>query len=208
MEGLRIPAKDAVYEMTEKKSRFIGHIFNVASAEEAAEKIAGVRKKHYDATHNVPAYLLRDGTMRSSDDGEPQGTAGLPILSVLQRENITDVLCVVTRYFGGILLGAGGLTRAYSSCAKLALKEAGISELKPHRRILCKCSYHDYQVLLNNFVNFNVQSCDILYEEDIKFTVFVPSRNTPEFLTMLQNATAGRAESKDEGENFIPEKIS
>ena len=113
-------------EFVERKSRFIGTATPVSTQEEAIAFIDEMRSKYWDATHNVYAYILRDGTKRYSDDGEPQGTAGVPVLDVLQKEGLTDLCVVVTRYFGGILLGAGGLVRAYSHGAKIAVDAAGI----------------------------------------------------------------------------------
>lgn len=118
MEEYRIPAGPSEAELVEKKSRFIGQVFPAETEEEARACIEAVRKKHYDARHHCFCYRLANGTVRASDDGEPQGTAGQPMLAVFDRENVQNVVCVVTRYFGGILLGAGGLTRAYTKTAK------------------------------------------------------------------------------------------
>ena len=117
------PAED---EFVEKKSRFIAYTSPVHTVEEANAFIAGIRQRHWDATHNVPAFVLRSGVQRSSDDGEPGGTAGMPVLDVLLKSGVQDVCVVVTRYFGGILLGAGGLVRAYSHACSLALEAAGV----------------------------------------------------------------------------------
>lgn len=106
---------------------------------EARAQLEAVKKREYDARHNCWAYVLHTGQKRYSDDGEPQGTAGQPILNVLEREGVQDVLCVVTRYFGGILLGAGGLCRAYTKAAKDALDDAGISELRPWSVLRLDC---------------------------------------------------------------------
>ena len=126
MEGYRVPFQDAESEFTEKRSRFISNLWRVESEAEARAKIEGIRKARYDARHHCWCYLIQEGgVVRYSDDGEPQGTAGQPMLNVFQREGVTNVCCVVTRYFGGILLGAGGLTRAYARGAKDALDAAG-----------------------------------------------------------------------------------
>ena len=123
-----VPFEDSESEFVEKRSRFIGCVWRVESEAEARAKIEATKKKHYDARHNCWCYIIRDGgVVRYSDDGEPQGTAGQPMLNVFQREDITNVCCVVTRYFGGILLGAGGLARAYTKGAKDALTAAGVS---------------------------------------------------------------------------------
>lgn len=114
MGEFRVPFQAADSEFVEKRSRFISHLLPVESEEDARAFIAQIKKQYYDARHNCWCYLIGENVVRYSDDGEPQGTAGQPMLNVFQRENVTNVVCVVTRYFGGILLGAGGLTRAYS----------------------------------------------------------------------------------------------
>lgn len=123
-DKIYVPYQEAESEFVEKRSRFIGHIWPVDSEDQAQELIRRVKKQHYDARHNCWCYLLGGSVVRYSDDGEPQGTAGQPMLAVFQREHVTNVLCVVTRYFGGILLGAGGLVRAYSHGAKIAVDAA------------------------------------------------------------------------------------
>lgn len=118
MDELRVPFQAADSEFAEKRSRFISHLLPVESEEDARAFIAQMKKQYYDARHNCWCYLIGENTVRYSDDGEPQGTAGQPMLNVFRREGVTNVVCVVTRYFGGILLGAGGLTRAYSKGAR------------------------------------------------------------------------------------------
>ena len=126
-----VPTLASETEFTEKRSTFIGHVFPVETEEEARERVEQVRKKYHDARHHCWCYLLREGgVLRYSDDGEPQGTAGQPMLNVFLKEEVTNAVCVVTRYFGGVLLGAGGLTRAYGGTAKLALDAAGISRMR------------------------------------------------------------------------------
>ncbi len=115
----------ATAEITEKKSKFISNIMRVETVDAANDFIARIKKKHYDARHNVYAYILADGTKKYSDDGEPSKTGGFPVLELLEKEGYTDVVCVVTRYFGGILLGTGGLIRAYTLSAKEGLEKAG-----------------------------------------------------------------------------------
>ena len=134
-------------EYTDKKSRFIGHVQSVANEEEARAFIASVKAKYADATHNVWAYTLRDGTVRWSDDGEPGGTSGQPTLAVLKGAGLEDVCCVTTRYFGGILLGSGGLVRAYSNAARLAVAEAGVLRYSPWSRGVLDCPYSLYDRL-------------------------------------------------------------
>ena len=140
MNEYLIPTGAAEAELVEKRSRFIGQLFPVESEEEARACIERVKKKHYDARHNCWCYRLREGgAERYSDDGEPQGTAGQPMLNVFQREDVWNVCCVVTRYFGGILLGAGGLVRAYTQAAKDALDASGISVVRRWVEVTVEC---------------------------------------------------------------------
>ena len=139
MEQLWIPAGEGNSEYIEKKSRFLGLVLPVTTEAEARAQLEAVKKREYDARHNCWAYVLHTGQKRYSDDGEPQGTAGQPILNVLEREGVQDVLCVVTRYFGGILLGAGGLVRAYSHGAKIAVDAAS-------RKLMTTCVLLEMQM--------------------------------------------------------------
>ncbi len=140
--------KEASAEFTEKKSVFIGYACPVKSEDEAVEFIKKIRHKHGDATHNCYAYELNGGSIaRYSDDGEPQGTAGVPILDVIKKSGATDCCVVVTRYFGGILLGAGGLVRAYANGAKIALEAANIVTYESYTEFRVVCDYSEYQKL-------------------------------------------------------------
>ena len=131
--------------VTEKRSEFIAQLFPVKTAEEALAAVAAVKAKHHKARHNVWAYRIREGSLsRYSDDGEPQGTGGIPVLSVLEKAGLTDVCCVVTRYFGGVLLGASGLTRAYSAAAALAVQGAEKLHYCEAIRLRCTVDYADY----------------------------------------------------------------
>ena len=141
MTSYRVPYENGESEFVEKRSRFISHIWRVESEAEARARIEEMKKQYYDARHNCWCYLLQDGPVRYSDDGEPQGTAGQPMLNVFQRAEITNVCCVVTRYFGGILLGAGGLTRAYTRGAKDALQAGGAAEMSLWTLWDVPCSY-------------------------------------------------------------------
>ena len=141
MDEYLVPTQFGEDEFYEKKSHFIGRAWPVETEEEALEKIQAMKKQHYDATHNCWAYIIRDGAVRFSDDGEPGGTAGMPMLQVLQREGLYNIVCVVTRYFGGILLGAGGLTRAYTKGAKDALDAAGIARMSQWTLWDIPCTY-------------------------------------------------------------------
>lgn len=165
-----------------QKSEFITRIFRCDSIEEVEEKLSWVRKKHYDAKHNCYAYILGDNQeiQKSSDDGEPQKTAGAPILDVLKKNNMTNILAVVTRYFGGILLGAGGLVRAYSSSTSECLKKAKLYDIKYQEKFSLTVSYQGYNTLLKVLPYINiletsftdmvilVASCDIDKYDELK----------------------------------------
>lgn len=141
-----IPAQDSETEFSEKRSRFIGHVWHVETEEEAREKISEMKAKYYDARHNCWCYLIREGGItRYSDDGEPQGTAGQPMLEVFRREGVENVCCVVTRYFGGILLGTGGLLRAYTKSAKDTLTAAGVAVVRQWADTVIECPYNLFE---------------------------------------------------------------
>lgn len=139
--AIKVPFQEAESEFVEKRSRFIGHVWPIETEEQAQSLIRQVKKQHYDARHNCWCYLLGSSVVRYSDDGEPQGTAGQPMLAVFQRAGVTNALCVVTRYFGGVLLGAGGLTRAYSRGAHDALAAAGVAVMGQWSTGCCVCPY-------------------------------------------------------------------
>lgn len=166
-----VPFQNAEYEFTEKHSRFIGHIFKTESADGAQQILKEMQKKYWDASHNVYAYVLSDGTERFSDDGEPQGTSGMPTLTVLRGRNVKNVLCVTTRYFGGTLLGAGGLVRAYSQAAKGALENAGLACVTPFTELSLCCDYTFLDPLRRLFPKINVteETCD--YGEKVTLTL-------------------------------------
>ena len=136
-----IPAGAGESELVEKRSRFLGHVRPIETEDEAKAFIAEMKKQYYDARHNCSCYVLKDGVERYSDDGEPQGTAGIPMLELFRREGVTDLVCVVTRYFGGVLLGTGGLLRAYTQSAKDALEAAGRSVVRAWAELEIPCPY-------------------------------------------------------------------
>ena len=139
-------SREAHVEFEEKRSIFLGHAIRTDTEEEAQAFIKALKKQYQDATHNVFAYMMRgDLIARYSDDGEPQGTAGMPTLDVIRKSGVRNVCVVVTRYFGGTLLGAGGLVRAYSHTASLALDAAGIITYEPYGEYALRCGYSDYQ---------------------------------------------------------------
>lgn len=192
MDEYLVPSGDAVAEFVEKRSRFIGHIWHAETEEEAVFHIKQMREKHYNATHNVYAYIIRSGAMRYCDDGEPQGTAGMPVLEVLRREQLFNVCCVVTRYFGGILLGAGGLVRAYAKSAKLAVDAAGISCKQVWSHVELPCPYHLYESMKRTVAVCNGQILDTEYGAEIVLRCIVPQADSEAFVAKIIDTSSGR----------------
>ena len=191
MEQYLIPAKEGASEYIEKKSRFLGLIVPVTTEAEARAQLDAVKKREYDARHNCWAYILHSGQKRYSDDGEPQGTAGQPILNVLEREGVQDVLCVVTRYFGGILLGTGGLCRAYTKAAKDALGDAGISELRPWSVLRLDCPYALFERVKLELEKRGGMVISSEYGAQIALTAALPEPGEAVFAKALQELSAG-----------------
>ena len=191
MESYLVPRGKAQAEYIEKKSRFIGQVFPVTSEQEAKELIESVRKQHYDARHNCWCYILKDGQKRYSDDGEPQGTAGQPMLNVFEREGVVDVLCVVTRYFGGILLGAGGLCRAYTKAAKDALDAAGIASMQPWLREQFDISYTLFERVKLLLAQLDGVLEDAQYGAGITVTCRIPEAKDAQLRTALRELSSG-----------------
>ena len=189
-------------EFYEKKSRFIGHCFPVSSEEEALEKLCEMRKRYYDATHNCWAYSLADGSMRFSDDGEPGGTAGMPIMDTLIRRDIKNAIVVVTRYFGGILLGSGGLVRAYSKSASDAVSAAGCGIMSPCKVLEFAVDYPRYGGI-EGFVKANSLVDGVDFMENVRFRVTVADDGADAFIAEITERTDGRAVPEVVGERFI-----
>ena len=180
-------------EFVEKKSRFIGHIAPVESEDEAVAFINEMRAKYRDATHNVYAYSLREGQIkRASDDGEPQGTGGVPVLNVINGAQLVDVCCVVTRYFGGTLLGVGGLVRAYSEGAKIALAAAKIKVMAQSADLVLRCDYGFYGKLEYYLNEHSVLVLSTDFGEDVRTTVRVRKENLPAFEHGITELSAGK----------------
>lgn len=194
MDEYLIPTRDAEAEFTEKRSRFIGRVWHVETEEEAIAHIKKMREQHWDATHNVYAYIIKDGPTRFSDDGEPGGTAGMPTLQVLQKEGLHDILCVVTRYFGGILLGAGGLVRAYTKGAKLAVDAAGISMKRVWDVIYLPVPYSWYERMKLEVASYEGIIRDTQFGMDVELEVLTPTGRTQEFLDRVVDVSAGTLE--------------
>lgn len=191
MEQLWIPAGEGNSEYIEKKSRFLGLVLPVTTEAEARAQLEAVKKREYDARHNCWAYVLHTGQKRYSDDGEPQGTAGQPMLKVLEREEVTNVCCVVTRYFGGILLGAGGLTRAYSKGAKDALIASGIAVMGAWARVKVPCTYPLFQRVKLEIESANGVVDDVQYGADVVLAVSLPAEQTESLQHRLTELSAG-----------------
>ncbi len=190
-DGFRIPFQEAESEFVEKRSRFISHVWRVETEEEAQARIQETKKKHYDARHNCWCYLLGPNLVRYSDDGEPQGTAGQPMLNVFQRENVTGAVCVVTRYFGGILLGAGGLTRAYSKGARDALAAAGVATMGLWARVRLSCPYPLFERVKLEIAAADGVLDDMDYGADVTLTVSLPSERRETLQGRLTELSAG-----------------
>lgn len=180
-------------EFIERRSKFIGHIKPVKDEDDAISFINEIKSKHWDATHNVYAYSLRNGQIkRYSDDGEPQGTAGVPALEVLIKNNVTDVVVVITRYFGGIMLGAGGLVRAYSHAAKIALDAANIVTMQMCGVLELECDYSQYGKLSSTISDCLGTIDDSKFAENIKLTFHVPTDNINILNKRIADATCGK----------------
>lgn len=190
-------------EYTVKHSRFIGYAKPVTTKEEAESFIAEIKSKHWDAKHNVYAYILRDGNVkRYSDDGEPQGTAGVPVLSVLEKEDVKDVCVVVTRYFGGILLGGGGLVRAYSHTAKIGLDAAKIITMAKAKELSITCDYTFYGKLEAFLRSEEVVILDSSFADSVTVTFRVKDENYPMLCAKLTDISNGKIEPTVLSENF------
>ena len=202
MDEYLVPTQFGEDEFIEKKSRFIGRLWPVETEEAALEKIQEMKKQHYDATHNCWAYIIHGGAVRFSDDGEPGGTAGMPMLQVLQREGLNNCVCVVTRYFGGVLLGAGGLVRAYTKGAKIAVDAAGKSMKRVWTVLYVPCPYTYYER-----VKLLVAECEGIirtrdYGAEVELELLFAENMTDTFLEKLTDMTAGTVEGMETGKEY------
>lgn len=187
----------------EKKSVFIGHAMPVSTEAEALSFLSEIRSAYPDATHNVYAYVLREnGVMRYSDDHEPQGTAGMPVLDVLRKAEITDTVVVVTRYFGGTLLGTGGLVRAYTHAAKLAIEAGGVVTRAKLVLLTMVCSYSDYQKMTPHLSADFVRILDTEFGADVTVHMAMLPTYREEFCRSMTEASGGRAVLSEMGERF------
>lgn len=190
-------------EFTEKKSVFIGHAISVKSEEEAQAYIKRQKSAYLDARHNVWAYLMKGEIVaRYSDDGEPQGTAGVPVLETIRKSGVTDAVVVVTRYFGGILLGAGGLVRAYSHTAKLALEAAHIITYEQYTELELECSYSDYQKYLAELPRFGAITDDTVFSDRVNLLFSVKDTVAEELFRFIRETSGGKTEAKIRSHRF------
>ena len=208
MDAYRVPFENTESEFVEKRSRFISHIWRVETEAEARAHIEEMKKKYYDARHNCWCYAIKDGPVRYSDDGEPQGTAGVPMLEVFQRQNVTNFVCVVTRYFGGVLLGAGGLLRAYTKSAKDALDAAGIAVVRRWVEVRLPCSYSLLERLKKETEAMDGIVTDVEYGAGVTILALLPEENAPAYSARIFDVTSGTVTPEVTGETFRPVRIS
>ena len=202
MDEYLVPTDFGEDEFYEKKSHFIGRLWPVETEEAALEKIQEMKKQHYDATHNCWAYIIRDGAVRFSDDGEPGGTAGMPMLQVLQREGLYNCVCVVTRYFGGILLGAGGLVRAYTKGAKIAVDAAGKSMKRVWSCLYVPCPYTFYERVKLETAAWGGIIRSTEFGAEVELEILVPEAQAQPFLDRLIDMSAANVEGMETSKEY------
>jgi len=202
-----IPSGAGESEFTEKRSSFLGHVRMVETEDEAKSFVAEMKKKYYDARHNCWCYIIRGGAVRYSDDGEPQGTAGIPMLEVLKREGVENVVCVVTRYFGGVLLGTGGLLRAYTKSAKDALDAAGVSVVRRWVACAVRCPYSLCERIKLESAALGGTVQDTEYGAEVVLRLLLPEECFAAFSEKLTDITAGGCSAEKTGEQFMPVRI-
>ena len=202
-----VPAGSGEAEFVEKRSSFLGHVRFAGTEDAAREFINEMKKKHYDARHNCWCYIIRDGAVRYSDDGEPQGTAGLPMLEVFKREGVENVVCVVTRYFGGVLLGTGGLLRAYTKSAKDALDAAGIAAVRRWVKLETVCPYSLLERMKTECLALDGVVENIEYGADVRLTLLLPEAKAEAFCARVTELSAGQSRAQAVGEELMPVRV-
>lgn len=202
-----VPAGSGEAEFVEKRSSFLGHVRFAGTEDAAREFINDMKKKHYDARHNCWCYIIREGAVRYSDDGEPQGTAGLPMLEVFRREGVENVVCVVTRYFGGVLLGTGGLLRAYTKSAKDALDAAGIAAVRRWVKLETVCPYSLLERMKTECMALEGVVENIEYGADVRLTLLLPEAKAEAFCARVTELSAGQSSAKAVGEELMPVRV-
>lgn len=192
----------------EKHSKFIGRLWQAQTADEAVARVKEMRETYRDATHHCWAYLIREGNlMRYSDDGEPQGTAGMPILDVLRHEDLQNCVCVVTRYFGGVLLGTGGLVRAYTKGAQLAVAAAGIQKMSLYAVLLIACPYSLFEIVQHLLPDFDCAVQDTDFGADVTLTCTIPAGREGALNAALAEATAGAVYAEAVETKFMGRRV-
>lgn len=195
-------------EFTEKRSRFIGYCKPVTTEQEAVDFINSKRSEHWNATHNVYAYSLREGNIkRYSDDGEPSGTAGMPVLDVITKNEIYDVCIVVTRYFGGVLLGTGGLVRAYSQGAKVALDAGNVVMMQSCLMCEARCSYNQYGKVSSLIMEIGATIDDTVYEADVLIKFHIKPESLDKLNKQLADATSGEIQAVSDSEKYFMSEV-
>ena len=202
MDPYHIPTSSGESELVEKRSTFLGHVRRAETEDEAREFITAMKKQYHDARHNCWCYRIRDGAERYSDDGEPQGSAGIPMLEVFKREDVTNVVCVVTRYFGGVLLGTGGLLRAYTKSAKDALEDAGISAVRRWVTLDVPCAYGLFERVKTAVTAAGGAVDGLDYGADVTMHILLPEEAVEDFTVRLRDLSAGSAEAVVTGEQM------
>lgn len=201
----RMIARNGQHEIEIKKSRFICSLYRVTAEDQAREHIEAARKQYWDANHNCTAWAIgeRQKSQRSSDDGEPSGTAGIPMLEVLRRREITDTLAIVTRYFGGTMLGAGGLIRAYGGCVSEAIDAIGVVERKPLSVLLVSAEYDDAGRIENAIRASNWTLQNVEYTTDVTFELVMPPENVSPFEHWISELSNGSLAPVDAGTRYV-----
>lgn len=208
MSNYKTLHKFGVDEYIVEKSTFIGYAKPIKTEEEAIEFINEIKKKHKDATHNVWAYTVGKtmNIQRYSDDGEPQGTAGIPTLEVIKKEDLRDVVVVVTRYFGGVKLGAGGLVRAYTKGAKIGIDAAKVIEKVMYKEVRIKIDYNQLGKVQNEIMNMNYFVKDTIYEDNVEIIVYSRLEEVKVLTDKMIDITSATAEIKLGEEFYLSEQ--
>ena len=203
--GLIVPYTSSEIEFIERKSRFIGNVWFVNSESEAKKCIEDTYKKHPTASHGVYCYdIKRENISRYNDNGEPKGTAGFPMYEVFRREGVTNYCCIATRYFGGILLGAAGLVRAYTTTAKLALDAAGVAELCPYDEVSISCGYAHFPLIQAFLKNYEHTAIDTQFAADITYKIYIPQGSFDAICAGIADCTAANAKAVITGQHLFP----
>ena len=209
MESYITIQQRSTFEYEDRKSIFIGEAMPVSTEDEALAFIESVKRTYPDARHHVYAYVLRENSiMRFTDDHEPQGTAGMPVLDVIRKNGLTDIVVVVTRYFGGTLLGAGGLVRAYGKAAALALENSGVSMLTPYYIVNARMPYSFLDPVRNTFVHYEITEADVEYGADVALKLQMPVERFEAFQKHITELTSALVVPEIESEKLVPKKIS